>query len=139
MSSSRRSLPTHDYPSSTPLPFSASMSFRGGRGGGRGGRQGPGDGLNLAGMTYAEISGSGGKESEELYPVRVRASVALPSWPSPGWPVSIAVADRHACSLLSLGLHVGIGSCVPCAACSDDGGEVGRGNPDSVRVGAQPK
>ena len=33
--------------------------------------------LSQAGMTYAEISGMGGKESEELYPVRPPSVVAL--------------------------------------------------------------
>jgi hypothetical protein len=38
-----------------------------------------------AGMTYAEISGSGGKESEELYPVRTHAldgKLTVPAWPA---------------------------------------------------------
>ncbi|CED83724.1 DNA-directed RNA polymerase III, subunit Rpc31 [Phaffia rhodozyma] len=54
-----------------PLTEQSKMSFRGGRGGGRGGaggRGGPGEGLNLMGMTYAEISSAGAGQSEELFP-----------------------------------------------------------------------
>ncbi|KAL7414306.1 hypothetical protein BDY24DRAFT_386480 [Mrakia frigida] len=71
------------------------MSFRGGRGGGRGGRAGPGDGLNLAGMTYAEISGGGGKESEELYPEYSSASsLPFPVLPAPSFQEKSAVSTQ---------------------------------------------